>query len=80
VEAKIKIMDTQSVDGNFYDGPIRNHGRNADPDRFLFLNYPLGIAIYTGEKPVTSGAAALAATIKHRNSHRKSDTPGDVLR
>jgi len=29
VETKIKIMNAQSVDGNFNDGPVRNPGRNT---------------------------------------------------
>jgi len=80
VKAKIKIMDTQAVDGNFNNGPIRNHGRNADPDRFLFLNDPLSMAIYTGEEPITSGTTALAAGIKHRHTQSNSDSATGFFR
>ena len=73
-------MDTESVDGNFKDGPIWNHRRNADLDRFLLLNYPLGVAVDTGEEPITSGATALAAGVKHRNAHRNRDTHRRFLR
>jgi hypothetical protein len=65
VETKIKIMNAQSVDRKFKDGPIRNHGRNIDSDRSLFLDYPLGVAVDAGEEPIMSGAAALGAVIKH---------------
>ena len=80
MKTKVKIMDTQPVDGDFDDGPIGNHRRNADPDRFLYLNRPLSLAIYTREEPITSGATTLRAVIKHWNAHRNNDTRGRFFR
>ena len=59
MDAKVKIMDAQSVYGHLNDDSVGNHRWNADPDRFLFFDYSLGIAINTGKKPITSRTAAL---------------------
>jgi hypothetical protein len=79
VKAKIKIMDPKSVDGHFDDGSVGNFQGNIDPDRFLCFDYSLSVAINTGEKPITSRTAALAAVIKHRDAHGNGNTPGRFL-
>ncbi len=78
VETRIEVIDTQSMNGNLDDAPITNRGRIADPHRFFFLNDPLGIAIYTREEPIASGAATVRANEKHR-AHLNSASGHDVL-
>lgn len=69
-----KIMDAQPMNGYFNDGSIADHGRNPNSDRFLFLDGSLAVAIETGEKPITSGAGALRASIKRWDADRNCDT------
>ena len=58
-------MEAQFVDGDFDNRCAWHHGQSTDADRFLLLDHAFTMAIYTGEEPITPGAAALMTSIKH---------------
>lgn len=68
------------MNGYFKDGSITDPSGNSNFDRLLFLDSSLAMAIEAGEKPITSGAAALRTSIKRRDARRNCDTSGSFVR
>jgi hypothetical protein len=79
VKPKKKVMEAESVDGNFHDGSVWNHGRSTHRDGFFLLDHALPVAIHTREEPITPGAATLGTTIKYRETDRDHLGSGSFL-
>ena len=67
MKPKVEIVNAKSMDGNFDNGSVTNHGRDRNSNQLLLIDHALAIAFHTKEEPVPSGATALEAGMKYRN-------------